>query len=64
MSAKEADASAAQPVDGAVPEKSAKQLAKEAQKLAKLEKLKQKQDKLASVKPNEEKKEVSFIGLQ
>lgn len=44
--------------DGAPQEKTAKQLEKEAKKLAKLEKLKQKQEKLATVKPNEEKKEV------
>lgn len=47
-------------VDSANPPKTAKQLEKDAKKLAKLEKLKQKQEKLASVEPKE-KKEVGFF---
>ena len=58
MSSKEAETPTNGPADDAPQEKTAKQLEKEAKKLAKLEKLKQKQEKLATVKPNEEKKEV------
>lgn len=47
-------------IDSANPPKTAKQLEKDAKKLAKLEKLKQKQDKLASV-DTKEKKEVGFV---